>query len=42
MNVESRISALKSDIQKGISSLDNGKGVEMTVDLFNSIKKNGR
>lgn len=39
---ESRINALKSDIQKGIFSLDDGKGVEMTEDLFNSIKKSGR
>jgi antitoxin ParD1/3/4 len=39
---EGRINALKSDIQKGISSLDDGKGVEMTKDLFNSIKKSGQ
>ena len=39
---EGRINALKSDIQKGISSLDDGKGVEMTEDLFYSIKKSGR
>lgn len=39
---EGRINALKSDIQKGISSLDDGKGVEMTEALFNSIKKSGR
>jgi antitoxin ParD1/3/4 len=38
----SRMSALKSDIQKGISSLDNGLGVEMTKELFSSIKKSGR
>lgn len=35
---ESRINALKSDIQNGVSSLDNGMGVEMTEELFNSIK----
>ena len=39
---EGRINALKSDIPKGISSLDDGKGVEMTEDLFNSITKRGR
>lgn len=39
---ESRIDVLKSDIQKGISSLDDGMGVEMTEDLLNSIKKTGR
>ncbi|HBH28173.1 MAG: type II toxin-antitoxin system ParD family antitoxin [Desulfofustis sp. PB-SRB1] len=39
---ENRINALRSDIQKGISSLDNGMGVEMTEELFNSIKKRGR
>ena len=39
---ESRIDALKSDIQKGVSSLDDGMGVEMTEELFNSIKKSGR
>jgi antitoxin ParD1/3/4 len=39
---ENRISALRADIQKGISSLDDGMGVEMTEELFNSIKKRGR
>ena len=39
---ENRISALKSDIQKGISALDDGTGLGMTEDLFNSIQKSGR
>ena len=39
---ESRIDALKSDIQKGVSSLDDVMGVEMTEELINSIKKSGR
>ncbi len=38
----SRISALKSDIQKGISSLDDGLGVERTEELIIKIKKSGR
>ncbi|MCP4295471.1 MAG: type II toxin-antitoxin system ParD family antitoxin [Proteobacteria bacterium] len=39
---ESRINALKSDIQKGVSSLGDGMGAEMTEELFKSIKKSGR
>ena len=39
---EGRINALKSDIQKGITPLDDGKGVEMTEDLFDSLKERGR
>ncbi|BHH83429.1 PDDEXK nuclease domain-containing protein [Desulforhopalus sp. 52FAK] len=41
---ENRIEPLKSDIKKGVSSLDEGSGVEMTEDLIKSIKskKSGR
>ncbi|PIE65603.1 MAG: type II toxin-antitoxin system ParD family antitoxin [Desulfobacterales bacterium] len=39
---ENRINALQSDIQEGIASLNDGKGIEMTEELFNSIKKTGR
>ena len=39
---ESRINTLKSDIKKVVSSLDDGMGVEMTEELFKSIKKSGR
>ncbi len=39
---ESRIDTLKADIQKGASSLDKGKGLEMTEELFDAIKARGQ
>ncbi|PIE69929.1 MAG: type II toxin-antitoxin system ParD family antitoxin [Deltaproteobacteria bacterium] len=39
---ESRTQALKTDIQKGVFSLDQGNGLEMTEELFTSIKTKGR
>lgn len=37
-----KITALKHDIRKGASSLDAGLGVEMTDNLFDFIKEQGR
>ncbi len=39
---KSRIDDLNAHIQKGLFSLDNGKGIEMTGALFDSIKSRGR
>ncbi len=36
------IKTLKTEIQKGIDSLNAGKGVEMTDGLFEKIKKRGK
>lgn len=38
---QEKIAALKQDIQKGVSSLDAGQGLEMTDALFESIKERG-
>ncbi len=39
---ESQTNALKLDIQKGNSSLDDGMGMEMTEKFSSSIKKSGQ
>ncbi len=36
-----QLEALQRDVQKGVASLDAGEGVEMTDELFDSIKKRG-
>ena len=39
---QQQIEMLKSEISKGVNSLNAGKGVEMTDDLFDGIKQQGR
>ncbi|MDU9049317.1 MAG: type II toxin-antitoxin system ParD family antitoxin [Candidatus Electrothrix sp. Rat3] len=39
---QQKLEMLKSEINKGLNSLDAGKGVEMTDDLFDGIKQQGR
>ncbi|MCI5130961.1 MAG: type II toxin-antitoxin system ParD family antitoxin [Candidatus Electrothrix sp. EH2] len=39
---QQKLELLKSEIRKGVHSLDAGKGVEMTDDLFECIKQRGR
>ncbi len=39
---EIQTQALKTDIQKGISSLDKGKGIQITEEFLASMKAKGR
>ena len=39
---QQKLELLKSEISKGVNSLNAGKGVEMTDDLFEGIKQRGR
>ncbi len=39
---QQKLNMLKLEIKKGVHSLNAGKGVEMTEDLFEDIKQQGR
>jgi antitoxin ParD1/3/4 len=39
---QQKLEMLKSEIKKGVHSLNAGEGVEMTDSLFESIKQQGR
>ncbi len=39
---QEKIKVLRLEIQKGVDSLNAGKGVEMTDDLFEMIKQRGK
>jgi hypothetical protein len=39
---QEKIKLLRLEIQKGVDSLNAGKGVEMTDDLFEMIKQRGK
>ena len=39
---QQKLEMLKSEISKGVNSLNAGKGLEMTDDLFEEIKRRGR
>ena len=39
---QEKINALRLEVKKGIASLNAGKGIEMTDDLFENIKKRGK